>query len=186
MDFEDSRQRDAFFAIHEGLPREGPGDRQSLERALDISGVDRSAALRVLDIGCGPGKQTLALAESLPRGTIGGIDLHPPFVEALEQAARAAGVGERIQARVGDMAAQVRAAYANVQMVLDQFGATMANVVDELDFVTDMDAVFGAMAKIRPEVYGGTPVVANTLIGTPRLAFPELMVEIRCIGFRAP
>lgn len=83
---------------------------------------------------------------------------------------------------VGDMAAQVRAAYANVRKVLDQFGATMANVVDELDFVTDMDAAFAAMAKIRPEVYGGTPVVANTLIGTPRLAFPELMVEIRCIA----
>ena len=83
---------------------------------------------------------------------------------------------------VGDMEAQVRAAYANVQKVLDQFGATMANVVDEFVFVTDMDAAFGAMAKIRPEVYGGTPVVANTLIGTPRLAFPELMVEIRCIA----
>ncbi len=83
---------------------------------------------------------------------------------------------------VGDMEAQVRAAYANVQKVLDQFGATMANVVDEFVFVTDMDAAFGAFAKIRPEVYGGTPVVANTLIGTPRLAFPELMVEIRCIA----
>ena len=83
---------------------------------------------------------------------------------------------------VGDMEAQVRAAYANVQKVLDQFGATMANVVDEFVFVTDMDAAFGAMAKIRPEVHSGTPVVANTLIGTPRLAFPELMVEIRCIA----
>ena len=83
---------------------------------------------------------------------------------------------------VGDMEAQIRAAYANVAKVLAQYDATMENVVDEFVFVTDMDAAFGAMLKIRPEVYPGAPAVANTLIQIPRLAFPELMVEIRCVA----
>jgi len=40
----------------------------------------------------------------------------------------------------GDMEVQMRAAYANVAKVLAQNGATIENVVDEIIFVTDMDA----------------------------------------------
>ena len=83
---------------------------------------------------------------------------------------------------IGDMEAQIRAAYANVQKVLAQFDATIDNVVDEFVFVTDIDAAFGAMVKVRPEVYGDSPAVSNTFIQIPRLAFPELLVEIRCIA----
>ena len=44
----------------------------------------------------------------------------------------------------GDMEAQMRQAYANIEKVLAQYGATMDNIVDELFFVTDMDAAFAA------------------------------------------
>ena len=81
-----------------------------------------------------------------------------------------------------DMEAQMRQTYANVQTVLAQYGATMANLVDEVLFVTDMDAAFAAAVKCRREVFSGTPVVASTIVQIQRLAFPELMIEIRCVA----
>ena len=81
-----------------------------------------------------------------------------------------------------DMEMQMREAYANVQKVLARYGATMANVVDEVLFVTDMDAAFAAAVKCRQEVFSGTPVVSSTIVQIQRLAFPELMIEIKCVA----
>ena len=82
----------------------------------------------------------------------------------------------------GDMEAQMRQAYANIQNVLAQYGVTMENMVDETLFVTDMDAAFAAAVKCRQDVFSGTPVVASTIVQIQRLAFPELMIEIRCVA----
>jgi enamine deaminase RidA (YjgF/YER057c/UK114 family) len=82
----------------------------------------------------------------------------------------------------GDMEVQMRAAYANVGKVLAQYGASMENVVDEIVFVTDMDAAFGARVKMKDEVFGGNPVLASTIVQIERLAFPQLMIEIRCVA----
>ena len=81
-----------------------------------------------------------------------------------------------------DMEAQMRQAYTNIQKLLAQYGSTMDNVVDEVLFVTDMDAAFAAAVKCRPEIFSGTPVVASTIVQIQRLAFPELMIEIRCVA----
>jgi 2-iminobutanoate/2-iminopropanoate deaminase len=82
----------------------------------------------------------------------------------------------------GDMEVQMRQAYANIQNVLAQYGVTMENMVDEILFVTDMDAAFAAAVKCRQDVFSGTPVVASTIVQIQRLAFPELMIEIRCVA----
>jgi len=82
----------------------------------------------------------------------------------------------------GDMEAQMRQAYANVGKLLAQYGATMGNVVEEVLFVTDMEAAFAARVKCWREVYAGAPVVASTIVQIQRLAFPELMIEIRCVA----
>jgi len=66
--------------------------------------------------------------------------------------------------------------------VLAEYGATMDNVVDEILFVTDMDIAFAAAVKCRREVFSGTPIVASTIVQIQRLAFPDLMVEIRCVA----
>jgi 2-iminobutanoate/2-iminopropanoate deaminase len=81
-----------------------------------------------------------------------------------------------------DMEAQMRQAYTNIQKVLAQYGAAIDNVVDEVLFVTDMDAAFAAAVKCRPEIFSGTPVVASTIVQIQRLAFPELLIEIRCVA----
>ena len=82
----------------------------------------------------------------------------------------------------GDMEVQMRAAYHNVEKVLAQYGASMENVIDEILFVTDMDAAFGARVKMKQEVFSGSPVLASTIVQIQRLAFPELMIEIKCVA----
>ena len=81
----------------------------------------------------------------------------------------------------GNMEVQMLQAYANIKKVLAQYGATMDNIVDEVLFVTDMDAAFAARVKCKQEVFSGNPVLTSTIVQIQRLAFPELMVEIRCI-----
>ncbi|HEY7689977.1 MAG TPA: class I SAM-dependent methyltransferase [Dongiaceae bacterium] len=104
MDFADPQQRRIFFELHSGLPREGPGNRDSTARALAMA-QPLPPAPRVLDIACGPGMQTLDLADLLPDAQIVAVDLHEPFLEALRQRAAAAGAASRVEALRADMAA---------------------------------------------------------------------------------
>ena len=90
-----------FFEVHSGLPREGPGDAPSTRRAFAcISGLPTRP--RVLDVGCGPGAQTLELAR-LCAGPIVAVDNHAPFLEALRHRAAQSGLADRIQTRQADM-----------------------------------------------------------------------------------
>lgn len=85
----------------------------------------------------------------------------------------------------GDLAAQVRQAYANVAEVLEHFGATMDDVVDEMWLVTDMQNTMGHIEDlfgIRAEAYGQTPEVTQTLVQVAGLVMPELLIEIKCIA----
>lgn len=82
----------------------------------------------------------------------------------------------------GDMEVQMRAAYTNVKKVLTQYGASLDNLVDEIIFVTDMEAAFAARVKMKQEVFSGSPVLASTIVQIQRLALPQLMIEIRCIA----
>jgi 2-iminobutanoate/2-iminopropanoate deaminase len=82
----------------------------------------------------------------------------------------------------GDMEAQMRQAYSNIRKLLAQYGATIENIVDKILFVTDMDAAFAAAVKCRQEIFSGTPIIASTIVQIQRLAFPELMIEIRCVA----
>ena len=83
---------------------------------------------------------------------------------------------------VDDMEVQMRTAYANIGKVLAQYGATIGNVVEETLYVRDMDAAFLARVKMKDEVFAGNPVVASTIVQIGRLAFPELLVEIKCVA----
>lgn len=82
----------------------------------------------------------------------------------------------------GDMEAQMRQAYANAATLLAAYGADFSAVVDETIFVTDMDAAFAARVKMKDAVYGGTPLVASTIVEITRLAMPALLVEIRLVA----
>jgi enamine deaminase RidA (YjgF/YER057c/UK114 family) len=80
------------------------------------------------------------------------------------------------------MRVQMGQSYANAKKVLAQFGATLENVVEEVLYVTDMDAAFAVASAVRAEAYGGRPVVASTILVTPRLAFPTQLIEIKLVA----
>jgi len=92
-----------FFAVHRDLPREGPGTDECTLQALRRL-PPLPPAPRVLDLGCGPGAQTLVLARTL--GTrIVAVDAHQPFLDQLARAAAAAGLAHLVEARCADFGA---------------------------------------------------------------------------------
>ena len=77
------------------------------------------------------------------------------------------------------MEAQIRQTYENARVLLQQFGATFDDVVEETLYVLDVDAAFGPASEIRTKVYGPElPQLASNIIGVTRLAFPQQLVEI--------
>ena len=81
-----------------------------------------------------------------------------------------------------NMEAQMRQAYANIKKLLAQYGATMENIVDEILFVTDMDSAFSAAVKCRKDIFSGAPTVSSTIVQIQRLAFPQYLIEIKCVA----
>ncbi|WP_142847491.1 class I SAM-dependent methyltransferase [Telmatospirillum sp. J64-1] len=92
---------DALFRLHRDLPRQGPGsDRATLEALGALPPLPPSPF--GLDLGCGPGKQTLLLARRLGCPILA-VDLHRPFLDELESRARDAGLSHLVQTRCADM-----------------------------------------------------------------------------------
>ncbi|MDJ0703773.1 MAG: class I SAM-dependent methyltransferase [Leptolyngbyaceae cyanobacterium MO_188.B28] len=101
MDEEQTLQ--IFFEIHQDLPREGPGAFESTQKAFLMLPELPKQPL-ILDLGCGPGMQTLDLI-SLTDGNIVAVDNHQPYLDQLRERAAQQGVSDRISVVNGDMAA---------------------------------------------------------------------------------
>ena len=83
-----------FYELFEALPRCGPGANEFTRRAFNaIPGPPKQPF--ILDIGCGPGVQTLELAR-ISNGQIIALDNHQPFLDQLMKSARAEGLAEII------------------------------------------------------------------------------------------
>ncbi|NGQ96582.1 methyltransferase domain-containing protein [Brevibacillus sp. SYP-B805] len=90
-----------FFEIHKDIPREGPGSNESTRKAYGLlQGLPPRP--QILDIGCGPGMQTLELAR-LTDGSITAVDTHEPFLAELTRRAAAAGLQGKITPLVASM-----------------------------------------------------------------------------------
>ena len=80
---------------------------------------------------------------------------------------------------------QMENCYRHIQNVLNEFGASLDNVIDETWFVTDvedcMDNV-GEIFQARERIYGCKPEVSQTVIGTTALVAPSYKIEIKCIA----
>ena len=95
---------EVFWKLHEGLPQQGPGSDGSTRRALAMV-PELPEEPEILDLGCGPGRQSLALARETG-GHVTAVDLLPPFLAEVEERAAASGLCERIetvQASMGDL-----------------------------------------------------------------------------------
>jgi len=98
---ESGRFMEIFFKIYEGLDREGPGSYEMTKRALDMcEGVPAKPA--ILELGCGSGGATMALA-GITDGPIVSTDVYQPFLDRVTERATDKGVVDRVTAMKRDM-----------------------------------------------------------------------------------
>jgi trans-aconitate methyltransferase len=101
VDFSDPEVFERFLALYGALPRAAPGSDDTTRAALGSLPIGPRRT--VLDLGCGPGAQTLSLAGALPESTIVAVDVLPSMVAEAARRIHAAGA-DRVVAAVADMA----------------------------------------------------------------------------------
>lgn len=80
----------------------------------------------------------------------------------------------------GDMYAQTKQVFTNIEEALASGDATMADIVKITSFLTDMSG-FPDYTRARKEAFPhGAP--ASAVYGTPALIKPELLVEVEAIA----
>lgn len=92
---------DYIVELYGSLPRAGPGDDASTRRAFAML-EHLPPRPRILDVGCGPGVQTLELLR-LSDGSVVALDLLPRMIERVTEAVEQAGFAERTEIVQGDM-----------------------------------------------------------------------------------
>ncbi|MEM9265363.1 MAG: class I SAM-dependent methyltransferase [Cyanobacteria bacterium P01_F01_bin.13] len=90
-----------FLQIYGTLPRAGPGSNELTRRAFEMMS-DVPESPRILDIGCGPGMQTIELL-NITSGTVVALDLLPEMIARVRARAESAGVSDRLETLEQDM-----------------------------------------------------------------------------------
>lgn len=70
--------------------------------ALDGVEAKLQAGAKVADVGCGHGASTIVMARAYPNSTFVGFDGHGPSIDRANEAAREAGVADRVRFEVAD------------------------------------------------------------------------------------
>ncbi|WP_081212518.1 class I SAM-dependent methyltransferase [Salegentibacter sediminis] len=81
--------------LHKNSERQGPGSEKDTGRALDLLNLPSDQTLKVADMGCGTGGQTISLAKNL-NGQITAVDLFPEFLKELDEKAQKLGLKDKI------------------------------------------------------------------------------------------
>lgn len=115
--------------------------------ALDGVVPKLEAGARVADVGCGHGASTILMAQSFPRSTFVGYDVHRGSVETARQRAADAGVGDRVRFEVA---------------TAQHFGDGDLDLVTMFDCLHDMGDPVGAAEQVRRQLReGGTWMVVE-------------------------
>ncbi len=81
--------------FYKNTERQGPGSSLETIKALDFMNISKDQKLKIADIGCGSGGQTITLAQNI-EGQITAVDLFPDFLDELNLKAEKLGFQERI------------------------------------------------------------------------------------------
>ena len=129
---------------------------------------------QVLDVGCGPGIDTVLLAQCVgPAGHVAGVDYDPAMVAAADARAAEAGVSSWVDHQVADA--------TSLPFADASFDACRAERM--LQHLTDPPAAVAEMVRVtRP---GGWVVVADTDWGSMSLATDEVETERRLARVKA-
>jgi enamine deaminase RidA (YjgF/YER057c/UK114 family) len=80
----------------------------------------------------------------------------------------------------GDIDAQVRQTWKNIQSILDQLGAGLQDIVKLTTYATDV-RYMQPIGAYRRELFGDLRLPGSTFLVVTALARPELLVEIEAI-----
>lgn len=83
----------------------------------------------------------------------------------------------------GDMKAQTRQVYQNIQDILAAAGASMRDIIKINTYITDQSK-FMEMLEVRKEIFGDNPP-ASTAVVVAGLAFPGLLIEVEAVAIKA-
>ena len=129
---------------------------------------------RALDVGCGPGIDTRAMARQVgPEGRVCGVDADPEMVAAAEAGARAAGISEQLEHQV---ATADHLPYSDGHFDAVRSERLFMHVADPVAVLTEM---------LRVTAPGGRLVVVDPDWGTLSIASEHLEIERRLARVRA-
>ncbi len=102
--------------------------------ALDGVADKLKAGARVADVGCGHGASTVIMAQAYPKSTFTGFDYHEPSITRAREAAKHAGVDDRVKFEVA---------------MAQGFPGSGYDFVTVFDCLHDMGDPVGASAHVR-------------------------------------
>jgi len=82
--------------FYKDTERQGPGSSFETVNALSFININKDHKLKIADIGCGSGAQTITLAQNI-EGQITAVDLFPEFLDKLNSRSEELGFQERIK-----------------------------------------------------------------------------------------
>ena len=85
---------------------------------------------------------------------------------------------------LGDFTGQCRYAYDKIKRALEKNGATLADTVKIVTYVTDIRSQMDA-GKCRGEAFAGLPLPVHTFLNINQLAWPGMLVEVDVIAVAA-
>jgi reactive intermediate/imine deaminase len=80
----------------------------------------------------------------------------------------------------GDVGAQTRQIFRNIEAVLAEAGATLKDVVKITTFIVPMER-YAEFAAVRAELFGDT-VPASSTVGVASLVSPDYLIEIEAVA----
>ena len=83
-----------------------------------------------------------------------------------------------------DLETQCRYIFEKMGKVLEEAGASFADVIETVDYVTTFDG-YGKTADVRREVFGAGPYPAATGVKVAGLIRPGALIEIKAIAWVA-
>jgi len=82
------------------------------------------------------------------------------------------------------MERQMLYAYINIRKLLQGFGYSEDDIVEEVIYVTDMQTGFQSRKQVGVQFYPDPKRVASSIIGIKELAIPGQLVEIKVVAIK--
>lgn len=82
----------------------------------------------------------------------------------------------------GDIEAQARAVFGNIEKSLDCAGAELRHIVKLTTYVTDILKHPPLVRKVRAAVFGSQTPPASTMVEVPRFALSDILIEIDAVA----